>query len=73
MPVLTPVVALRSEPAATQRPASERIRQRLLQACQRHHANDNIADFIAEGELDELRAEHGNAPEAWYDALMERA
>jgi type IV secretion system protein VirB4 len=23
--------------------------------------------------LDELRAEHGNAPEAWYDALMERA
>lgn len=23
--------------------------------------------------LDELRAEHGDAPEAWYDALMERA
>ena len=23
--------------------------------------------------LDQLRAEHGDAPEAWYDALMERA
>ena len=70
MPVLTPVVALRSEPAATQRPASERIRQRLLQACQRHHANDNIADFIAEGELDELRAEVAGRLEDVLQALV---
>ncbi|MBX3699775.1 MAG: GTP cyclohydrolase I [Dokdonella sp.] len=70
MPVHTPVVALRSEPAATQRPASERIRQRLLQACQRHHANDNIADFIAEGELDELRAEVAGRLEDVLQALV---
>jgi GTP cyclohydrolase I len=38
-------------------PASERIRYRLVSARQRHHANDNIAEFIAEGELDELQAE----------------
>jgi GTP cyclohydrolase I len=37
--------------------ASERIRYRLVQAGQRFFANDNIADFIEEGELQELRAE----------------
>ncbi|HLR17273.1 MAG TPA: GTP cyclohydrolase I [Alcanivoracaceae bacterium] len=37
--------------------ASERIRQRLVEAGQRFHANDNIADYIHEGELDELCAE----------------
>ena len=36
---------------------SERIRQRLVEAGQRFHANDNIAAFIHEGELDELRDE----------------
>jgi GTP cyclohydrolase I len=38
-------------------PASERIRYRLIQAKRRYHANDNIADFLAEGDLKELRAE----------------
>ena len=38
-------------------PASERIRLRLVGAACRYHANDNIADFIEDGELDELRAE----------------
>ncbi|MFP5404913.1 MAG: GTP cyclohydrolase I [Gammaproteobacteria bacterium] len=38
-------------------PASERIRRRLVSAGQRFHANDNIADFIEDGELDELQAE----------------
>jgi len=38
-------------------PASERIRYRLMCAGQRFHANDNIADYIEEGELDELRDE----------------
>ncbi|MBH9577156.1 GTP cyclohydrolase I [Inhella proteolytica] len=38
-------------------PASERIRYRLVSAGCRHHANDNIADFIQPGELDELQAE----------------
>ena len=38
-------------------PASERIRYRLVGAQCRYHANDNIADFIEDGELDELKAE----------------
>jgi GTP cyclohydrolase IA len=38
-------------------PASERIRYRLLAANCRHHANDNIAAHIREGELAELKAE----------------
>ncbi len=38
-------------------PASERIRYRLVGAGCRHHANDNIAAFVREGELDELREE----------------
>ena len=38
-------------------PASERIRYRLVAAERRHHANDNIADFVREGELEELKSE----------------
>ena len=38
-------------------PASERIRLRLVAAGCRHHANDNIAGFVRDGELDELKAE----------------
>lgn len=37
--------------------ASERIRYRLVGADCRYHANDNIAGFIEDGELDELQAE----------------
>jgi len=36
---------------------SERIRQRLIKADKRFHANDNIHEYIEEGELDELREE----------------
>ncbi|WP_255581681.1 GTP cyclohydrolase I [Cupriavidus sp. AU9028] len=36
---------------------SERIRQRLLQARQRFHANDNISRFVEPGELDALALE----------------
>lgn len=36
---------------------SERIRRRLQQADRRYHANDNIAEFIEEGELDGLTRE----------------
>ncbi|MFZ3082103.1 GTP cyclohydrolase I [Rhodoferax ferrireducens] len=35
-------------------PVSVKIRQRLLAARKRFHANDNIADFIAPGELEQL-------------------
>ena len=38
-------------------PVSERIRQRLLAAKCRHHANDNIAAHVRPGELDEMKAE----------------
>ncbi len=38
-------------------PASERIRRRLLGADRRFHANDNIAEHIRAGEVDELKAE----------------
>ena len=43
------------EPAGL--PASERIRWRLVAAGCRHHANDNIAAYVRDGELDELKAE----------------
>lgn len=35
-------------------PVSVKIRERLLAARKRFHANDNIADFIEPGELDQL-------------------
>ncbi|MBR7801516.1 GTP cyclohydrolase I [Undibacterium fentianense] len=38
-------------------PVSQRIRERIIQAKVRYHANDNIAEFIEPGELDELLAE----------------
>ncbi|HLL11730.1 MAG TPA: GTP cyclohydrolase I [Rubrivivax sp.] len=48
---------LRSEEELARLPASERIRYRLVSADRRYHANDNIAAFIHEGELEELKAE----------------
>jgi len=38
-------------------PLSQRIRQRLRRAGVRFHANDNIADYLCEGEVDGLQAE----------------
>ncbi|MBB3195996.1 GTP cyclohydrolase I [Roseateles terrae] len=38
-------------------PASDRIRYRLVHAKKRYHANDNIADFLEPGELEQLQAE----------------
>jgi GTP cyclohydrolase I len=38
-------------------PASERIRYRLVNAGRRYHANDNISEFVRDGELKELKAE----------------
>ncbi len=49
--------ALRSEKPIATLKASERIRRRLTEAGQDFRANDNIADFIEDGELDELRLE----------------
>ena len=47
----------RSEDDLAQLSASERIRWRLLSADSRFHANDNIAAYVRDGELDELKAE----------------
>ncbi|WMW81104.1 GTP cyclohydrolase I [Undibacterium cyanobacteriorum] len=38
-------------------PVSQRIRERIIKSKTRYHANDNIAQFIEPGELDELLAE----------------
>ena len=48
---------LATEAVTARMPASDRIRYRLISAGHRYHANDNIADFIEDGELDELQDE----------------
>ena len=45
---------------------SETIRQRLVDAGQRFHSNDNISEFIQEGELEQLQEE---VMEAFQDVL----
>jgi len=57
MPGVTPAPLFRSEEELAQLSASDRIRYRLVGAERRYHANDNIAAFIREGEIDELRTE----------------
>jgi GTP cyclohydrolase I len=54
-PSTLPIV--RGEDELARLPASERIRYRLVGADCRYHANDNIAAFIRQGELDELKLE----------------
>jgi GTP cyclohydrolase I len=51
----TPI--FRSEEELARLPASDRIRYRLVGAQCRYHANDNIAAYIEDGELDELKLE----------------
>jgi len=50
--------------------ASERVRQRLLAAGQRFHANDNIADFVAPGELEAIQAEVAGHMQAVLKSLV---
>ena len=47
----------RTEDDLARLPASERIRYRLVGADCRFHANDNIADYVRDGELEELKSE----------------
>lgn len=49
--------ALRNQNTVATMKASDRIRHRLTEAGKDFRANDNIADFIEDGELDELRLE----------------
>nr|MBP6705049.1 GTP cyclohydrolase I [Vicinamibacteria bacterium] len=47
-----------------------RIRQRLVKAGRRFHANDNIAAFIEEGELDQLQSEVAEKLDGLLSALV---
>lgn len=51
-------------------PVSVKIRERLLAARKRFHANDNIADFIEPGELDELQGEVAAKMKSVLDSLV---
>ncbi len=57
MPAEQATPIFRTEEELARLPASERIRYRLVGAECRFHANDNIADHIQPGELDQLKAE----------------
>ena len=51
-------------------PISVKIRERVLAAKQRFHANDNIADFIEPGELEALLDEVEDKMKAVLDSLV---
>jgi len=51
-------------------PVSDQIRQRLLSARKRFHANDSIAEFIEPGELDALQGEVQAELQRVLDALV---
>lgn len=53
----TSVIAMQKNVAVAQSAVSARVRARLVAANQRFHANDNIAAYIEDGELDALRLE----------------
>ncbi len=61
---------LRSEEELAALPASERVRYRLVSAGRRFHANDNIADFVHDGELAELKVEVGHKMQALLESLV---
>ena len=65
-----PTPIFRNEEDLARLPASERIRYRLVSAQCRYHANDNIAAYIQEGELDELRAEVEEKMQGLLQALV---
>ena len=51
-------------------PVAEKIRERLREANQRFHANDNIAAFIQDGELEALQLEVEQKIRGVLDALV---
>lgn len=59
-----------SEDSFTATTASERIRLRLTEVAQPFRANDNISDFIEDGEIDELRLEVEDRMEEVLRALV---
>jgi GTP cyclohydrolase IA len=57
MPADSATPIFRNEDELARLSASERIRYRLVATGCRYHANDNIARFVKDGELEELQAE----------------
>ena len=55
---------------AADAPASARIRARIEEAGRRYHANDNIAEFIAPDEAEELLAEVESKMKAVLESLV---
>lgn len=49
---------------------SDKIRSRIEKAGKRFHSNDNIAEFIYEGELDQLQEEVQSAMQTVLEALV---
>jgi GTP cyclohydrolase I len=64
------VSALEVETADRRTPTADRIRERIRAARARFHANDNIAAFIEEGELESLRAEVASKVDEVLRALV---
>ena len=64
------VSALEVETADRRTPTADRIRERIRAARARFHANDNIAAFIEEGELESLRAEVASKVDEVLKALV---
>ena len=60
----------RSEEELAALPVSERIRYRIVDSGCRYHANDNIAAFVHEGELAELKAEVQAKMQAVLESLV---
>lgn len=51
-------------------PVANRIRQRIMEARRRFHANDSIAEFIEDGELEALQDEVAGKLDAVLDTLV---
>ena len=62
--------ALEVENTHGRTPTADRIRERIRAARARFHANDNIAAFIEEGELESLRAEVASKVDEVLRALV---
>jgi GTP cyclohydrolase I len=70
MTVETHPTIFKTEEQLSRLSASERIRYRLVVADCRYHANDNIAAFIEDGELDELQQEVQTKMQAVLESLV---
>jgi len=51
-------------------PISETIKERIKKAGKRFHANDNISEFIEDGEIDQLQAEVQEKLQGVLDSLV---